>query len=392
MSENTTPKKILFYVSSPLWGGAERVLFEVLRSFPIEHSSKWLFIIPGEGELASQISTEFPQANLMILPFPKFFARTSQKSPLKSLIKAVISAPRFINYLQKIKKQIQNFQPSHFYAQGIKAQLLSTQLKGNFELIWHVHDHFPSHSFVRHFLGIARKTPRQILSISRSVQSSLLPTLPSSWSSQRRVIHNGVDTEKFSLLEQKEKKSGQLHFTIVGMLTEWKGQHIFIEAARQILEQYPDCHFSLVGATVYENSGQGSYEDQLKNQILSAGLEGKIQMLGALQNTAEHLRNCDVAVHASIKPEPFGLVIIEAMASGLATIAARAGGALEIIDDGKDGLLFEPNNPSELAQKMKQLLESPQLIQTLCRNGRKKVENSFSISCFQKKVQDAFNS
>src|SRR5260221_10323950 len=94
---------------------------------------------------------------------------------------------------------------------------------------------------------------------------------------------------------------------------------------------------------------------------------------------ASVLGDLDVLVHASTRPEPFGRVIIEAMAAGLPVIAARAGGVSEIITDGVDGLLAEPGDLENYRLQLDRLLRSTELATRLAGARRQTLGDRFSI-------------
>ena len=98
---------------------------------------------------------------------------------------------------------------------------------------------------------------------------------------------------------------------------------------------------------------------------------------------------CDIFVLPA-PAEPFGLVLIEAMALGKPVIAAAAGGPLEIVADGETGLLFEPGNAASLAQAIKRLLADPELRQRMGKAGRKRYEEHFTARRMAEKMQEAY--
>src|SRR5712692_12111612 len=79
---------------------------------------------------------------------------------------------------------------------------------------------------------------------------------------------------------------------------------------------------------------------------------------------------CDIVVHASVEPEPWGLVVAEAMAAGRPVIASAAGGPVEMITSGEDGLLVEPGGPEDLAAAIESLLRDPQRRQAMGESAR----------------------
>ncbi|WP_248927140.1 glycosyltransferase family 4 protein [Paenibacillus hamazuiensis] len=186
-----------------------------------------------------------------------------------------------------------------------------------------------------------------------------------------KVIHPAVDLNVFnqSVMPAKEEIREELGLPqgipIVGMvarLQRWKGVHIFVEAASRVARKHPDVHFVVVGG---DHFSEPDYPHLLKAQADKEGLAGRIHFTGQQANVQSWILSFDILVHASVGTEPFGMVIIEGMALGKAVIASKAGGPLEIITDGENGLLVPPNHPDSLAAAMMKLIEDREYYQAL---------------------------
>jgi glycosyltransferase involved in cell wall biosynthesis len=111
--------------------------------------------------------------------------------------------------------------------------------------------------------------------------------------------------------------------------------------------------------------GESDYEAELRELVNSLGLQDRIVFTGFTDRVENELAQLDILVHASIVPEPFGQVIVEGMAAGLAVIAAAAGGPLEIVTSERDGLLVRPGDVAVLAAALRRLSEDVTLRQRL---------------------------
>ena len=123
----------------------------------------------------------------------------------------------------------------------------------------------------------------------------------------------------------------------------------------------------IVGAPLF---GEESYEQELRALTTQLGLDNRVRFFGHRNDVPELLAACDIVAHTSTAPEPFGKVIIEGMASGRPVIATAAGGAVEIIRDGIDGLLVPPGNVEALTATLRRLVADPQLRRKLAEGGR----------------------
>jgi glycosyltransferase involved in cell wall biosynthesis len=195
--------------------------------------------------------------------------------------------------------------------------------------------------------------------IGAIAQARLQPSRPV------RVVYPSVDLERFDarrLLSVDEIRykldlpnKGPL-IGIVGRLQQWKGMHTLVEAMPQVLKHYPDAHCILVGG---KHDLEPAYEDYLKAQIKELKLDSRVILTGLQANVPEWMQAMDIIVHAS-NNEPFGIVIIEAMALGKPIIAGNVGGPTEIVQNGINGILTPYGNSDVLAHAILQYLDDPE--------------------------------
>ena len=215
-------------------------------------------------------------------------------------------------------------------------------------------------------------------------QSAIAPSRP------LRVVYPGVELDRFdpsSLPAPADMRrtlgmpvSGPL-IGIVGRLQHWKGMHVLIAAMPEILATHPDAHCVIVGGP---HAPEPEYPASLTAQISTLGLETKVTMVGLQPNVPEWMQAMDVIVHAS-DHEPFGIVVIEAMALGKPTIAGNTAGPTEIITDGVDGLLTPFEDAPALAHAVKRYLGDPAFAAQLGVAGRERAQE-FSTARYAEAV------
>lgn len=169
---------------------------------------------------------------------------------------------------------------------------------------------------------------------------------------------------------------------IVGRLQRWKGMHTLIAAMPAILKKHPKAHCVVVGGTYQAEPG---YEDDLHKQAGTLGIGGHITFTGAQTNVPHWMQAMDVFVHASAN-EPFGIVVVEAMALGKAVVAATPGGPNEIILDTIDGLLYQCGDSVGLAEKLSLVLHDPVLRETLGANARVSSREKYSSGAYSERI------
>ena len=179
-----------------------------------------------------------------------------------------------------------------------------------------------------------------------------------------RLVYPGVSLDDFqvsslpSILEIRRRLGLPLEgplIGIVGRFQRWKGMHVFVESMPKILQCFPSAHFVMVGG---QHSLEPDYEKEIKHQIRRLGLSSQVTLPGAQYNVAQWMKAMDIFVHTS-NNEPFGIVVVEAMALGKPVIATMPGGPSEIISDETDGLLIPYGDPSCLARAVLRYLDEP---------------------------------
>lgn len=137
---------------------------------------------------------------------------------------------------------------------------------------------------------------------------------------------------------------------MVGNLREWKGQQRVVEAFARIPgEEVPGLWILFAGDTA---PADRPWAEALRKRVDAAGLGDRIRFLGARTDVPDLLAAADFAIHASLQPEPFGLVIVEAMALGLPVLAASLGAPRWIVTP-DSGRTFDPHDPGVLADHLR---------------------------------------
>jgi glycosyltransferase involved in cell wall biosynthesis len=260
--------------------------------------------------------------------------------------------------------------------------------------VWHVHDIVSRDHFGRLHLLLIKWAVRigvdHLIANSRASADALieLTGLPSS---AVPVVHNGVDMARFrgntmqvaTPMDQRRAALGLPSNTFLvglfGRFTAWKGQHVALDAIARV----PHAHLVLVGDALF---GETDYAQGLRAQAKALGIEERVHFAGFQHDVASWMNAMDVIVHASTQPEPFGLVIIEAMAAGKPVIASNGGAVPEILRDRENGLIVEPASALQLADAINTLQGEPELAVRLAAQGRADAGQHFSIERYLRQM------
>ena len=199
-----------------------------------------------------------------------------------------------------------------------------------------------------------------------------------------KIIFNSVDTAYFkpnpAAHEQTRAELGlDEDFLVCGMLgrvTQSKGPEVFIKAAQLLNRNFPLARFLIVGGPV---PGSEAYLADLRKLVQEAGLGETVRFINFQSDIIPMLNALDIVVMPSLRPEGFGLTLVEAMAAGCPVVAANHGGPLEIVQSGVTGLLYNPPADAQaLADCLAQLLADPKLREQMGQRGRARVLEYFS--------------
>lgn len=174
---------------------------------------------------------------------------------------------------------------------------------------------------------------------------------------------------------------------LVGLLIPWKGQEIFLDAAKILKDQIPDLKMLIVGGTPDDCVG---YEQQLRARVQAEGLDDIVVFTGHSTDMPAVYNGLDVVVSASTSPEPLGTVVIESMAMGRPLIGPAHGGAAEMMSHEKTGLLFQPGNAVDLAAAIKKFHDEPLLREELGAAARAHALSTFAVKRHVEGVQAVY--
>lgn len=190
----------------------------------------------------------------------------------------------------------------------------------------------------------------------------------------------GVDVERFRALRRRGRGEVRTELGLpedrvvacmVGNLREWKGQHVVLEGLRRM---DPEVRSKLtvlfVGSVGPDYEG---YFKELEEKVAAWGLEDAVRFVGGRTDVPDLLGASDLGLHASVLPEPFGLVVVEAMAMGIPAVATSHGGPGTVVT-ADTGITHSPDHPEELAEALTRLVQDPDLRLRLGANASARAE------------------
>ena len=204
-----------------------------------------------------------------------------------------------------------------------------------------------------------------------------------------RVIFRGINVDYFnfkniSVLKQEKLKqewglsSNKFTILLPGRLTYWKGQEKFIESLNILIEDYNITNFQAV--ILGSDQGRKVYSKKLINLVERYSLNKKVKFISHCKEMPLAYSLADVVVSASIEPEAFGRVSVEAQSMGKPIIASNIGGSKETIINKKTGFLYKYDDPRELAKSLNTVIQlSPDELKSIGNEGRKNITKKFDV-------------
>lgn len=223
----------------------------------------------------------------------------------------------------------------------------------------------------------------RVIAISEHIKKHILGNYKTN-EGKIRLIHRCVDIEKFNpeAVSQERIIKTVKEFNIpddkpvlllIGRLTNWKGQHLLIEALSQL--KHKDYYCLIVGP----DQGRVKYSEYLRDLVKKYHLEGSVAFHGQTTDVAALMMVSNIVLSTAIEPEAFGRISIEGQAMGKVVVASNIGGSLDTITDGVTGKFFYSNNPASLAEAIDWALDLPaEEIKKISKAGIQNVHNNFT--------------
>jgi glycosyltransferase involved in cell wall biosynthesis len=369
---------VVFLSGSGELGGAERALLDIMTSLRhAQPSWKLHLIAPSDGPLVAASTSVGATAD--VLPLGEAVSRLGESSggprdagtPFAARL-ARAAAP-LARYGRQLRTRLHAMSPDVVHTHGMKGHLLAAWANpGPGSVMWHFHDYVSRRRSSAVLLKRSLRRCAAIVTNSASVASDVRDTLGA------RVpivpVLNGVNVDRFAPegpradLDRSGSAASAGDFPVkvglVATFARWKGHTTFLDACAR-LPRSLSVRAYVIGGALYQTEGSQVSLEDLRGYAQRLGIEDRVTFTGFIPESDEAMRALDVVVHASTEPEPFGLVIAEAMACGRAVIVANAGGASELVSPGVDALVHRPGNPSSLAHAIETLAADASLRQRL---------------------------
>lgn len=372
MNKEGEKTRILFAITKSNWGGAQKYVHDLATALNEEYDI--CVALGGNGPLKQKLD----KAEIDTKSSASLIRKISPLKDIYSLIWC-------IKTLHHCKPHIFHLNSSKIGALGAVAAALYTPwayLNGSTipRVVFTAHGWAfnEDRSLVSTWMIVAAHwitlvCSDAVICVSNNIKQAVVgwPLIPAN---QLKVVYNGVSAPQFlskKAAQSKLQLPRDTHDVIIGTIGELrplKGHSHLISSVANIRDKH-DIHLGIIG--------DGDYKGTLEEQVATHNLENTVSLLGHQDNAARYLHAFDIFVLPSLS-EALGYALIEAGFAGLPAIASDVGGIPEVIDDNKSGILVPPGNTEALTNALNRLISDPELQDTLGRNLRKKVHDTFT--------------
>jgi glycosyltransferase involved in cell wall biosynthesis len=386
-----SPQNILVVHNNNDFYGAEKVLLELLSRLDRSRFVP-IVVLPTDTRHINRLSPELARLNIECCFIPLGVLRRKYFK-LQKLPRFGFEVLAGVRQLVRLIRR-RNIALVHTNTNTILASPLAARLTA-VPHVWSIHELMVEPATVRsalHYM-IPRFSTR-VVTVSQAVREHMLKDA-AKFADRFTFVRGAIDVEPFLNAKGRARvraewgvRDDEVLIGMAGRVTRWKGQSVFVQAAKLIAERHPEAKFAAVGG-VFDT--EKFYMDRFRKEVHAAGLESKLTINDFRADMPDVFAAFDIFVLPSILPEPFGLVVIEAMASGKPVVATAPGGPSETVVDGETGFLVPPSDASAIAKALEVLLADPQKRISMGEAGRRRAREVFSLPRYVTEFEELYD-
>ena len=372
-------KKILILHSSNDHYGASKIFIQIIELLK-SNGQEIYVVLPSKGPLDMMISQI---SGIHVSYYSLGVLRKMYLNTLGLLNRLVanIKAVKFLsNYIKDHSIDLVYTNTSTIICGGIAAK------RNGIPNIFHIHEIPVGNKLYEFFSGIIiNRYSSKVLTVSNCVKKHWLKYIDDK---KIERIYNGIIVKEIDSLIKIEKNKDDFVITSVARLIPYKGHGYLIDIANQLIKKSSKFKFLIVGDSL---SSYASYEKSIKQKVKDLGLENQIKFLGFREDISNILKQSDLFIHPAISPDPLPTVLFESLYNDLPSVATNLGGAIEILDQGNNGLLIPFNDPKKAANLINEYISNIMLQKKNLENSKKNFKINFSPDSFNKNILKEVN-
>jgi len=240
--------------------------------------------------------------------------------------------------------------------------------------------------YKKHFFSLVMGWAKRVIVPSQVIARHMIEDFAVPYD-RIRLIPRSVDLNKFKYTAVDKRTEKSFNVGIIGRLTPIKGHLHFIKAMAKVARANPDVNIWIVGDAP---SSKDAYKEQMRVLVKRLGLEECTEFLGTQKDIPGILSHLNALVLATTTQEAFGRVIVEAQACGVPVVATAVGGVIDIIEDGKTGLIVPPADPQAMADAVIKIMEDKSLASKMAEAAYKKVLEKYGVDLMVERTLEVY--
>jgi lipopolysaccharide heptosyltransferase II len=240
--------------------------------------------------------------------------------------------------------------------------------------------------YTRHMFSFVMGWAKRVIVLSNVIARHMIDDFKVPYE-RIRLIPRSVDLEKFKYIRPDTKRKDEFNIGIIGRITPLKGHLYFIKAMARVARIVPKIKIWIVGDAP---SSREAYKEQLQVLVRRLGLTHCTEFLGTQRDIPAILVHLDLVVLATTTHEAFGRVVVEAQAAGVPVVATEVGGVVDIIENGKNGLLVPPADPSSMAEAVIKIFKDKELARSMAECAYEKVKKEYNVELMVKNTIEVY--
>lgn len=380
-------RSILFlHTSSDLYG-ADRSLLRTVAAVQTRFKVKTIACLPYEGPLLGALE----ELNVETHILPLGVMRRKYFTPW-GVIRWLALVMRSFYLIKKlcVKENVQliHSNTSAVFVGGLVAKRLKIPH------LWHLREIIVNPVIIRKFIAwLYSKYATRVLGVSNSTIQHLVRDQPEI-TAKSEVVNNGIRLEDYdfkgqsSLRAKLKLKKEECLVGMIGRVSHWKGQDLFLDVATKVIPNYKHVKFLALGSPF---QGQEELMKQFQRAVEDSNLNDRFFIHAFSSDVSEYLKAFDIFILPSKLPDPFPTTVLEAMAFGKAIVGNSHGGIEDMIASEEEGILIDPpNDVLNMAKAVEKLIEDSDLRKLYGSKASLKLRNNFLYRNYEEQITTLF--
>lgn len=392
-------RTVVFFDHTAMMSGGEIALLNLIQHLDRDRYLP-VVVLSADGPLVSKLVDSGVETH--VLPLDPSVSETRKDSLGARGLLRPAAALNVVGYAWRFARFLKARQADLLHTNSLKSDIIGgiSGRLARVPVIWHVRDRIAEDYLPRPavagFRWLCRILPHYIITNSEATLKTLYFDIEGRAAvihsgvtkTYVRVVHDGVGDQALPEAGAQKRQGAGPVLGLVGRLSPWKGQHIFLEAAAMVRKEFPEARFQIIGSAMF---GEEEYEARVRKLCTTLGLDDCVEFTGYRKDVPALINGLDILVHASTSGEPFGQVVVEGMVAGKPVVATDGGGVPEIVQEGVTGWLVPMGESAPMAEAILKLLRDPEQAARMGIAGRKRVLDHFTIELTAQRVQDIYD-